>query len=125
MSFIRWILALPIIVGAILFALAHPNHVSVTWSPFEPPIDLPLYFVALMFLGGGFLLGTFVTWLGMGSVRQDRRRQKKEIKNLEKDIDEANKKIIEILAEKKNLKQKNETLKPLTNNNIKDLDIND
>lgn len=118
MSFIRWILALPIIVGAVLFALAHPDTVSVTWNPFEPPVNLPLYFVALIFLGGGFLLGTFVAWLSMSSVRQDRRRQRKEIKKLEKDIDEANKKIIEVLAEKKSLKTD-----PLTP--IEDLETND
>lgn len=118
MAFLRWIIALPIVVGAVLFALAHPDNVSVTWSPFEPPVDLPLYFVALVFLGGGFLLGAFVAWLGMSNVRRDRRRQKKEIKRLEKDIDEANKKTVEILAEKKNLK-------PLSHNSIEDLESDD
>ncbi|HPD82285.1 MAG TPA: LapA family protein [Alphaproteobacteria bacterium] len=94
MSFIRWIIALPIIVGAVLFALANPAIVSVTWSPFHSAIDLPLYFVALAFLGAGFLLGAFVAWIGMGKVRKDRRQQKKTIKQLEKDINAANEKIM-------------------------------
>ena len=101
MSLIRWILALPIIVGAVLFALAHPDMVKITWSPFEPPVEFPLYFVALVFLGAGFILGSFVSWLGMSKVRRERRQQKKTIKKLEKDINDANNKIMEISAQKK------------------------
>ena len=98
MSFIRWIIALPLIVGAVLFALAHPDIVSVTWHPFKPPAELPLYFVALVFLGGGFLLGVIITWIGMGSLRQERRQQKKTIRKMEKNINEANEKIMELSA---------------------------
>lgn len=101
MAIIRWIIALPLIVGAVLFALAHPTSVAITWNPFEPAINLPLYFVALTFLGFGVVLGAFMAWLGMGKVRKDRRKQKKTIKQLEKDIIEANDKIIETLAKYK------------------------
>lgn len=101
MTFIRWIIALPLIVGAVLFALAHPDLVSITWNPFAPPVELPLYFVTLMFLGAGFLLGAFVAWLGMGKVRKERRQQRKTIKKLQKDIDDANEKIMEALSQKK------------------------
>ena len=98
MAFIRWIIALPIIVGAILFALAHPDPVTVTWNPLQEPIELPLYFVVFMFLGIGFLLGAFMSWVGMSGVRTDRRQQRKTIRKLEKDINEANEKLIETLA---------------------------
>lgn len=101
MSFIRWIIALPLIVGAVLFALAHPDPVTITWNPFEEAIELPLYFVALAFLGIGFLLGVFVAWLGMGKVRKERRQQRKTIKKLEKDINIANEKMIETLSKMK------------------------
>lgn len=101
MSFIKWIIALPIIVGAVLFAVANPETVSISWNPFTAPIDLPLYFVALVFLGAGFLLGALVAWFGMGKVRKDRRHQRKQIKELEKDINIANEKIMELSAAKK------------------------
>lgn len=101
MAFIRWIIALPIIVGAVLFALAHPDPVSITWSPFEPKIELPLYFVALVFLGGGFVLGAFIAWIGMGKTRKERRQQKKTIRKLEKDINDANEKMMETLSRHK------------------------
>ncbi|MCI5061030.1 MAG: LapA family protein [Alphaproteobacteria bacterium] len=98
MALLRWILALPLIVGAVLFALAHPTPVPVTWNPFEPAIDLPLYFVALSFFGVGFILGAFISWLGMGKVRKERRQQRKQIKKLEKDIHAANEKMMETLS---------------------------
>lgn len=100
-TIIRWIIALPIIVGAVLFALAHPDPVSVTWNPLEPAVELPLYFVSLVFLAVGFLLGAFVAWLGMGKVRKERRQQRKTIKKLEKDINTANEKVIDILTKYK------------------------
>lgn len=85
MALLKWIIALPFIVGAVLFALEHPQKVPVTFNPFSDPIELPLYFVALMFLATGFLLGAFMAWLGMGKIRKDRRQYKKDIKTLTKE----------------------------------------
>lgn len=85
MAILKWIIALPFIMGAVLFALEHPQKVPVTFNPFSDPIELPLYFVALMFLATGFLLGAFMAWFGMGKVRKDRRQYKKDIKTLTKE----------------------------------------
>ena len=70
----------------------------VTLWPTAEPREFPLYFVAFVFLAAGFLLGTLITWISMGKLRRERRQQKKTIKKLEKDIDEANKKLIDTLA---------------------------
>jgi len=98
MSFFRWILALPIIVGVVLFALAHPEPVEVSLTPFNEPKSLPLYFVVILFLGIGFLLGAFVAWIGMIPVWKDRRSQRKTIRKLEQDLNEANEKLINELS---------------------------
>jgi len=90
MAFLRLIFALPLVVGAVLFALAHPEKVSLTYSPLSDPIELPLYFVALTFLGIGFLLGVFSTWLGMGKLRKERRAYKKDVKKLTKENEKLN-----------------------------------
>lgn len=107
MSILRWIIALPIIVGAVLFAFSNPAIVTIHWSPFHDPADLPLYFIALAFLGVGFLIGAFMAWIGMGKTRAERRQYKRDNKQLEKDINEANEKLTEALA-----KQKTPTLPP-------------
>ena len=84
MAILKWIVTLPFIVGAVLFALAHPDKVEVTLNPMSEPVELPLYFVSFLFLGVGFILGMIVTWFSMGSLRHTKRAQKKEIKELKK-----------------------------------------
>jgi len=101
MTFLKWLITLPFIVGAVLFALANPDIVTITWSPFHDPLSLPLYFVVLAFLGLGFLLGAFMAWIGMGKTRSDRRRLRRENKQLAKDINEANDKLTAELAKYK------------------------
>lgn len=101
MALLRWILALPFIVGAVLFALANPQIVDIQWSPFHDSKSFPLYFVVLFFLGVGFLLGAFMAWIGMGKTRSERRQFKRENKQLERDINAANEKLTETLATQK------------------------
>ncbi len=85
MAILRWIITLPFIIGAVAFAIAHPEGVSITFSPFIAPIELPLYAVTLLFLLVGFFLGILMGWLGMSQTRKERRQYKKEVKVLTKD----------------------------------------
>ncbi len=107
MAFLRWIIALPFIVGAVLFALSNSESVLLTYSPLHDPIEFPLYFISLSFLGAGFLLGAFMAWFGMSDVRKARRTLKKEVKTLNKDSDKLKDKIekLESDLEKKNLEK--------------------
>lgn len=100
MGIIKWIVTLPLVVGAVLFALAHPQTVPLTLNPFQDPIELPLYFVALCFLGAGFFLGAIIAWVGMGTVRKDRRQYKKEIKKLTKENESLKEEVIQSLEKK-------------------------
>lgn len=94
MKILKWIAALPLIVAAVLFALAHPQPVEFYWSPVNDPLVLPLYVLALGLTALGFILGALATWLGMGRLRHDRRHQKKTIKQLEKDLAAANENLV-------------------------------
>ena len=96
MAFLKWIFALPFIIAAVAFAIANPDTVSLTWSPLNNKIIMPLYAVILIFMGLGFFLGSVVTWLGMGKIRKERRYLKRENKKLEKAInkEEESKKTI-------------------------------
>lgn len=101
MAILRWIITLPFIIGAVLFALANPQIVELQWTPFNQPLNLPLYFISLFFLGIGFLLGAIMAWIGMSKTRRERRQFKKENKQLERDINEANEKLTEALSKQK------------------------
>jgi len=101
MSILRWIIAFPVILAVLLFALAHPELVEVSWSPFHEALELPLYFVMLFFLTIGFLLGAFIAWINFLPAFAERRAQKRKIKALEKDLNESKEKLIEALSRKR------------------------
>lgn len=99
MSILRWIIAAPLIGAAVLFALAHSDLVAFYYSPFNDPLIVPLYVLALGLCAFGFVLGALATWLGMGGLRQDRREQRKTIRQLEKDLAAANENVIKTKEE--------------------------
>ncbi|MEM6811256.1 MAG: LapA family protein [Pseudomonadota bacterium] len=103
MSLLRWIIAIPVIIGVLIFALAHPEDVSVAFSPLHDRIDLPLYFVVLLFLSVGFLLGAFIAWINFLPAFAEKRKQKKEIKELEKQLNESKEKLITALSENRQI----------------------
>lgn len=98
MKFLKWILALPLIIGAIFFAVANREIVTVNFNPLGATTQTPLYLICFLFLTGGFLLGSIITWLCGSDVRRERRKQNKQIKKLEKEIDSHNEKISETLS---------------------------
>ena len=97
MGFLRWIIALPILVGCFIFAVSNPDTVSIH-LPTISPIELPLYIVAFVALGVGFLFGAAILWLSMGKLRKERKQYKKTVKKLEKEISEINDKLHESLS---------------------------
>lgn len=86
MAFLKWLFALPFIIAAVSFAIANSETITLIWSPFHGKLTLPLYALTLGFLVVGFLLGAFMTWLGMGKLRSERRAYKKDVKRLEKEL---------------------------------------
>ncbi len=90
MGLIRWILGFLIALVLAGFAVANRTPVLLVWSPIHPPLELPLYVIALALMAAGFLLGSLITWLNMGSVRREKRRQKRQIKILEKQLGAVN-----------------------------------
>lgn len=85
-SLLRSIAGFIIAAFLIAFALFNRTSVDFTYSPFHPPVHLPLYLIALLMFALGFLIGGVAVWLNSGEVRKTRRRQKKQIKALEKEL---------------------------------------
>ncbi len=107
MKILRWMAAVPLIVAAVLFALAHPQPVDFYWSPVNPPLTLPLYALALGLTAVGFVIGALAAWLGMAGLRRDRRHLKKTVRQLEKDL---------ATAHDNALKAREEMLRPTPDN---------
>jgi uncharacterized integral membrane protein len=89
MIFLRWIAGFIFILCAGIFAVFNRTRVDVVWTPLEEPLSLPLYAVGLGALTLGFMAGGLCVWVNTGSVRREKRRQKKDIKRLEKALAES------------------------------------
>ncbi|MEZ5919351.1 MAG: LapA family protein [Alphaproteobacteria bacterium] len=89
MALLRWIAGFLLILCAGTFAVFNRTRVDVIWNPVEEPFSLPLYAVGLGALALGFLAGGVCVWVNMGSLRREKRRQKKDIKRLEKALAES------------------------------------
>jgi uncharacterized integral membrane protein len=86
MALIRAIAGLILALLFAVFAVANRQAVDIVWSPVDPPLNLPLYVVALGALAVGFLSGGFMVWLGTLPGRLERGRQSRQIQKLEKEL---------------------------------------
>lgn len=86
-TLLAWLLTLPCIVGAIVFALYNADVIPVTISPFQDAVEMPVYVPVLTAIAFGFLFGSLMTWAAMGRLRKEKREQAKRIKTLEKEIE--------------------------------------
>lgn len=89
-TLLAWLLTLPLIIGAVAFALYNQEAVSVTINPFQAAVMLPVYVPVLVAIAFGFLFGAIMTWAAMGRLRAIKREQAKRIKTLEKQLEVAN-----------------------------------
>ncbi len=86
MAVIRWIIGLIITICIALIAIMNRHEVTFSWSPVNDNLTLPLYAIILSSMVVGFIFGGIMVWINSGKIRKERRKQKKEIKLLEKEI---------------------------------------
>lgn len=88
MAVLKWLVGLIFTVIVAVFAVMNRGEFSFTLSPFpgDEPVALPVYVVVLCALAVGFLMGALSVWLSSSSLRQEKRRQRREIKILEKEV---------------------------------------
>ncbi len=81
-----WLLTLPCLVGAIVFAINNPEPIAIVFNPFKEALVIPVYVPVLTAIAFGFLFGSLMTWAAMGRLRAEKKEQAKRIKTLEKEI---------------------------------------
>ncbi len=88
-AFIRWIFGVALAVLVTAFAVFNRQDVEVIWSPMHESEHLPLYAVGLGMMAVGFFIGGAMVWFNQGSLRSEKRKQKKQIKHLEQELETA------------------------------------
>jgi uncharacterized integral membrane protein len=81
-----WILTLPLSLIVIVFALSNRDSVAISLWPFELTQPVPLFLIMLGALFVGLLTGGSIAWLAQGRKRRDRRRAKREVKELSAEV---------------------------------------
>jgi uncharacterized integral membrane protein len=97
-----WLVTLPFLIGAIVFALYNKEPVALTLNPFSSSMEISLYVPVLCALALGFVFGAVMTWAAMGRLRHERRQQAKRIRALEEQVKEADQAQSPLLASSAN-----------------------
>ncbi len=87
MAIIRFIIGLIFTIFVAAFAVMNRFFVDIVWSPVHDSYSLPFYAVLLGALLVGALFGGSLVWINGGRARSEKRKQKREIKLLEKEVE--------------------------------------
>ncbi len=80
-----WILTLPLIVVAAIFAIANREPITLDLWPFEASPRLPLFVILLAFLVFGLVVGGLATWLSAAPSRRRARQARQRVAELERE----------------------------------------
>lgn len=86
MKRLSWIVSLPLLFLAVLFALSNRQAVTLDLWPFEVGLTLPLYLLFLATLFIGFLFGGLAAWLSAGRQRRRARELRNRLAALEREV---------------------------------------
>lgn len=80
-----WILTLPLIVVAVIFAIANRELITLDLWPFEASPRLPLFVILLACVAFGLAVGGLATWLSAAPARQRARQARRRVAELERE----------------------------------------
>ena len=80
-----WILTLPLIAVAAIFAIANRELTTVDLWPFEASPRLPLFVILLACLVVGLVVGGVATWLSAAPTRRRARQARRRVAELERE----------------------------------------
>src|SRR4051794_2818653 len=89
---IRFLIAFPVLVVLIVFALSNPQPVTLGLWPTDFKIQTPLSFAILIGMGGAFLPGPLFVWSPALGPRMRARRAERAARRLEQQVADLKKK---------------------------------
>lgn len=91
MRYFSWIVSIPIILVAVLFALSNRDPVSLALWPLPFEIVLPVYLAVLLPAGLGFAIGGVVAWVSAAKARKEVKRRRSQVAELSEEVVKARK----------------------------------
>lgn len=90
---LRTLIALPVLIVLILFALSNPQPVTLLFWPTDFKLVTPVSAAVLVAAGGAFLLGSFFVWFPSLGARRRARAFERKSRRLEDQVNSLQKKI--------------------------------
>jgi uncharacterized integral membrane protein len=97
---LSWIITLPLLAIAVIFAVNHRDAVPIDLWPLPMEVAVPLYMLVLVGIFVGFVLGGILTWLSQGRHRRRARQRRYRVEQLERDLDSVQKKLDSLKSER-------------------------
>lgn len=85
MKHLSWILTLPLLIIAVVFAVNHRGRITLDFWPLPLELTTPLFLLVLLTLFAGFLLGGLTVWLSQSRHRRRARERRYRVEELERE----------------------------------------
>jgi len=83
---LSWIITLPLMVIAVVFAVVNRQLTQVNLWPFDIELQAPLFLVVLLSLFVGFILGGMASWMAATRKRRRAKGDRARLRNLEQEV---------------------------------------
>lgn len=93
MKHLYWLVAAPLMILAVLFAISNMGPVELQLWPLPGTGTVPVYLLAFGVFAVGFFAGGFIAWIGAGRTRGRARSAERKVREEEREIAELKKKI--------------------------------
>lgn len=88
-ALLKLLITIPFVAVLLWLSFANRDSVTLTWSPFHEPANIPVAVVVLISVVTGFVWGSVITWLNYASVRREKRMNSKARAKLEKELQQT------------------------------------
>lgn len=87
MKHLSWIVTVPLLAVAVIFAVNHRGMVTLDLWPLPMQVQTPLYLVVLLAIFVGFVIGGAVMWVSQHRVRKRLREARQRARERERDVE--------------------------------------
>lgn len=95
MKLLYWLIAVPLLIAAPLFAISNLKTVELGLWPLPSVVSVPVFVVALAGLAIGFFAGGIVAWFSAGRARARARSAERAVRTRDLEIEELRRKLQE------------------------------
>lgn len=83
---LSWIITVPLLLIAVIFAVVNRQLVEVRLWPLQLELQAPLFLVVLLSIFIGFILGGIASWMAANRKRNAARRERQRLRRLESEV---------------------------------------